>query len=702
MVDRSLGRALADPSARATTVDGVDGLPREPSFPLTLEERLRLWGRQLSRFLAATRLGRLRRWQAALLLMAVFAASGTLSIYYGPAALSSPPLQTAFLVDREGRPLGQIRAEQNRIVVPLAKIPKFVQQAFIATEDRRFLSHPGVDPLAIMRAIFANAGGDREGASTITQQLVKNSRVGGPRNLWTKFNEAVTAVRLDRRYTKDEILGAYLNSIYLGHGAYGVQAASLTYFGRGVSRLKLHEAALLAGITAAPHSFSPRNNKDAAIARRNLALNRMYEQGYITTLQHDEALKAPLKLAKPKRVSVKSPLFVDWVRGEILRRFGEDVLYRGGLTIRTSLDLDIQKAAEAAVADVFDRPGDPSAAVVAIDIASGEVRAMVGGRSPKPGDFNLATQARRQTGSAFKPFVLAAALNDGFRLSKSYRAPGFIRVRFDSGQVWPVRNFDRSGYGWQTLRSATANSVNTVFAQLIRDVGIRPVVKLAHELGISSYLSAVPSLALGTSGVTALEMAGAYATFANDGVLVRPTGVSYVKDGDGDLLYANEGRRGTRVLPTSVAEDVQEALRRVVTGGTGTPVQMRGVSVSGKTGTTEDHRDAWFVGYARGFAIAVWVGYPSNKKMTNVHGIEVVGSSFPARIFKRVLGALIDKYETEEAATRAEQRRERSVERGDPSLSPAPEPSEVPTEEPTDEPTPGEPPPRRCTLIFCP
>ena len=703
MVDRSLGRALADPSARATTIDGVDGLPREPSFPLTLEERLRLWSKRLSRFLAGTRLGRLRRWQAALLLMALFVTSGTVSVYYGPATLQgTPPLQTAFLEDREGRDLGRIRAEQNRIVVPLAKIPKFVQQAFIATEDRRFKSHPGVDPIAILRAVFANASGDREGASTITQQLVKNSTVGGRRNLWTKFNEAVTAIRLDRRYSKDEILGAYLNSIYLGHGAYGVEAASLLYFNRHVSELTLPQAALLAGITAAPNSFSPRTNKKAALARRNLALGRMYEQGFITTVQHDDAIEAPLKIVKPKRVPVRSPLFVDYVRGEILRRFGEDVLYRGGLRVRTSLDLDIQTAAEEAVADVFNRPGDPSAAVVALDVSSGEVRAMVGGRSPKPGDFNLATQARRQAGSAFKPFVLAAALDDGFSLNKTYRAPGSIRVRFDSGEVWPVRNFDRAGRGSLTLRSATANSVNTVFAQLIRDVGIRRVVTMAHDLGISSYLAPVPSLALGTSGVTTLEMAGAFATFANNGELVRPTGISYVKDGEGDLIYANEERRrGTRVLPESVADDVKEALHAVVTRGTGTPVRMRGVTIGGKTGTTEDHRDAWFVGFARGFAVAVWVGYPSNKKMTNVHGIKVTGGSFPGRIFKRVLEAMIDKYEAKDDATRSERRRSGTV---SPSLSPstAPEPEPSPSDVPTEEPPPGDPPPRRCTLIFCP
>ena len=697
MVDKSLGRAFVDPGANATTVEGVDGLPREPSFPLTLEERIRAWGSRASRAIGATRFGRLRRWQALLLFMTIFCTSGALAVYYGPATLmTTPPLQTAFLYDRDGRLLGEIRAEQHRVVVPLSEIPKFVQQAFIATEDGRFYSHPGIDPLAIMRAIFANAKGDREGASTITQQLVKNSTVVGKRTLWRKFNEAVTAVRLDRRYSKDRILASYLNSIYLGHGAYGVEAAAQTYFGHGIEEVTLPEAALLAGITAAPQLFSPRTNKKGALERRNIALDRMYEHGYISQAEHDAALMVPIKTVKPKRVRVVSPLFVDWVKGEMLRTFGEDVVYRGGLRVRTSLDLDVQRAAEEAVADVFDRPGDPSAAVVAIDISSGEVRAMVGGRNPKPGDFNLATRARRQAGSAFKPFVLAAALDHGFNLSKSYRAPGSIRLRFDSGQVWKVANFDRSSYGWQSLRSATAHSVNTVFAQLIRDVGPERVVEVAHALGITSHLSAVPSLALGTSGVTALEMASAYASIANDGRLVPPTGLSSVQNAEHDLVFEKEKRLGLRVIPSSVADDVTEALRGVVSRGTGYTVRIKGVNdIAGKTGTTEDHRDAWFVGYSHGFAIAVWAGYPSSKPMNNVHGIKVTGNSFPAQIFKRVLTALLNKYQTKEEPTKNYKSSKTNAPTAGPSASPTAEPSDVPTDEPIPD-----PPRRRCTLII--
>jgi len=696
MTGPSFERALADISASATTVEGGGGIPLRPPEPLPRWGFLRPLGRRASRILAAGPLGRLKRWQAALLVATVFLASGAAGVYFGPATLAStPPLQTAFLYDRDGKLLGQILAEENRVVVPLAKIPTFVQNAFIAVEDARFWSHPGVDPFAIVRAVIANLHGVHQGASTITQQLVKNETVGGHRSLWRKISESITAIRLERKYPKAKILEAYLNSIYLGHGAYGVEAASRTYFGHGVADDSLAEAALLAGITAAPEYFSPRLNPAGARGRRDHALDRMLERGYITVAQHDAAMKQPIKLVRPKRVPVRSPLFVDWVRGELFRRFGEDVLYRGGLRVRTSLDLDIQSAAEDAVANVLDRPGDPSAAVVALDIGTGEVRAMVGARSPKPGDFNYATQARRQAGSAFKPFVLAAALDDGFELSKTYRAPASIRLRFDSGEVWSVSNFDKRGYGRLSLRSATAYSVNTVFAQLIRDVGPERVADMARNLGIGSPLSAVPSLALGTSGVTPLEMAGAYAAFAHQGEYERPTGIWTVEDASGTQLYAVHAQRSIPAILPTVADQVREALRGVVTRGTGTTVRLPGVNdLAGKTGTTEDHRDAWFVGFAQGFAIAVWVGYPSNKPMNHVHGIKVTGNSFPAQIFKRVLTALLNKYQAPDTTHSSERHHEKITPTSEPSSSPSAQPSEEPTTEPS--PTP---PPKRCLLI---
>lgn len=708
MAQRTLGGALADINASGTIAEGIDGLPREPSFGVRAEEELRRWWRRsirrgLRSALRRSPLARMRRWQAALVILSLVLASGALAVYYGPASLdATPPLQTAFLYDRDGRLLAQIRAEENRVVVPLSEVPVLVQKAFIAVEDERFWSHPGVDPLAIMRAVGANVRGDREGASTITQQVVKAANIGEPRNLWRKFTEAITAIRIDRRYSKQRILEAYLNSIYLGHGAYGVEAASRLYFNRHASALTLAQGALLAGITAAPQRFSPRINPEGAKHRRDFALSRMVDQGFITAAERDGAMQETIKLAKPRPVRVRSPLFVDWVRAEITRRFGDDAFYRGGLKIETSLDLDVQLAAENAVADILDRPGDPEAAVVAIDVETGQVRAMVGGREPRLGDYNLATRARRQAGSAFKPFVLAAALDDGYSLTKTYRGPSSMRVRYDSGQVWNVHNFDRRGYGWLTLRTALANSVNTVYAQLIRDVGPAAVADLAHRLGIGSPLSAVPSLALGTSGVTTLEMAAAYATFANEGRHLAPTGIARAADSAGNVLVDTEERTGEEIIDEEIADEMREALRAVVSYGTGRTVRVSGVGdIAGKTGTTEDHRDAWFVGFSRGYAIAVWVGNASGKPMGRVHGIRVSGSSFPAQIFERVLASLIAQEEKEEAAEDAPSSRTGGSDEPTPSPSSTPslEPSTEPTFSPSPEPSAT---PRRCALIFCP
>lgn len=686
--DPTLGTALEDIESSVTTLDGVDGTLRGRSPGSPTERRVRRIARRAVRgILTLGPLGRLRRWQAALLVLTLFLTSGAVAVYFGPATLgSTPPLQTAFLFDREGRPLGQIRAEENRVVVPLDRIPEVVRNAFVAAEDERFWGHPGVDPIAIGRALLANARGDREGASTITQQLVKNQVVAGDRSLWRKLREAVTAIRIDRRYSKEEILEAYLNSIYLGHGAYGVEAAARLYFERSIEDVTLAQAAMLAGITAAPHRFSPRLNPIFARQRRSFVLTRMFLRGYITDGQRFQASVEKLEIAKPKTLPAVSPLFVDWVRGEILRELGEDVLYRGGLRVTTTLDLDIQRAAEEAVAGVLDRPGDPEAAVVAIEIATGEVRAMVGGRSPRPGDFNLATRARRQAGSAFKPFVLAAALEQGMELTKTYRAPGFLRLRFPSGEVWKVGNFDRRGYGRLSLRSATAHSVNTVYAQLIRDVGPERVVEIAKRLGITSRLSAVPSLALGTSGVTPLEMGGAFAAFANDGVYLRPTGLARVEDAAGSVLRGGE-RKGRDAIPADVATGVREALQAAVRQGTGYTARIPGITAGGKTGTTEDYRDAWFVGFASGFAVAVWVGYPSGgKTMERVHGIRVTGNSFPARIWKRLMVALLGKYRPGEYEEAPPARSRRSPPRPEPEASPEPQPE--PSPEPPEEPNP--------------
>jgi penicillin-binding protein 1A len=607
-------------------------------------------------------------------------------LYLGPVALhAAPPLQTAFLFDADGRPLAEIRPEENRVVLPISKIPKLVQQAFVAAEDERFWSHPGIDPFAVARALLANLRGDREGASTITQQYVKNTVVGTKRSFWRKLREAVVAVRLDRRYSKDRILEAYLNSIFLGHGAYGVEAAARLYFGHGVGELTLPEAATLAGVNASPKAFDPRSRPGAARSRRDYVLDRMLTLRMISSSQAAEAKAALVETVPPRHQSSLAPQFVDWVREELLERLGEEVLYRGGLRVTSSLDLDVQRAAEEAVADILDRPGDPDAAVVTIDVATGGVRAMFGGRGRRLGDFNLAVQARRQAGSAFKPFVLAAALERGKTLSDTYRAPGSIRLKIPGG-VWSVSNFDNRGRGRISLRSATAYSVNTVYAQLILDVGADAVVDLARRLGFGRGLRAVPSLALGTSGVSALEMAGGYATFARDGEYLRPTGLGRVVDAEDRLLISGE-RDGRRVLSAGVAEQVREALKAVVRVGTGRSARIPDYVAYGKTGTTEDHADAWFVGAAGGVVTAVWVGYPRGRvPMTDVHGIKVTGSSFPAAIWKRVMTVALAKYRPgDDEATLGR--------KGSSPASSAPEPSGSPGEEPTSPPSASPSPP---------
>lgn len=631
--------ALADPAASGTTF--VPGsLVHEGGFSWRRLPAVVLRGvRPVARWLA-----RLRWRQRVMLFASVTFVSASGWIFFGPASLSGqPPLQNAFLIAQDGKTvIAELSPEENRVVVPASDIPKIVQDAFVAAEDERFWSHPGVDPLAIVRAAWHDVNGGREGASTITQQYVKNTFVGGSRSFGRKMREAILAVRIDRRYSKKEILTAYLNSIYLGEGAYGVEAASRLYFGVPVKELKHpSQAALLAGLTSAPSRYSPRVNLAGATVKRDHVLDRMRGLRMITPEQAEAGKRTPIRLAPRKARVVRAPGFVDWVRAELLREVGEDQLYRGGLRVQTSLDLDVQRAAERAIAETLGRPGDPEAAVVTLDLTTGEVVAMVGGRGKKLGDLNLATQGRRQTGSAFKPFVLTAALMKGKELSDRYPAPSSTTIRMN-GIRWPVRNYDRRGYGSLSLRRATAYSVNTVYAQLMRDVGIAAVVDACKRLGVTSPLKPVPSLALGTSGITVLEMASAYGAFSDSGLWIKPTGLHEVTSGDRALFTGP--RQRSLVIPIDVADKVKEALGAVTDYGTGSRVHLDGFTAYGKTGTTEEHSDAWFVGFAGRYATAVWVGYPNtNKPMKNVHGIKVTGGSFPATIWMRTMSKALEK-----------------------------------------------------------
>jgi penicillin-binding protein 1A len=552
--------------------------------------------------------------------------------------------QSTVIVDRHGKTIVRLFAEENRQDVDLTKMPAHLRQAVIATEDRRFYEHEGVDPIGIGRALMTDIikGEKAQGGSTITQQYVKQAFVTSEKTLKRKVQEAILAQKVEQRYSKDEILELYLNTIYFGHGAYGVEAASRAYFGTGVDKLTLAQSAVLAGVIKSPGRYSPYLDPIAAKKRRDTVLFQMRSQGYISEAEYSEAVATEIKLAGLKKSSVKAPYFVEWVKEQLVDRFGEKLVYRGGLRVKTTLDLASQKAAEKAVKDILNRKSDPSAAVVSLDPQTGETIALVGGRDFDAQQFNVAVQGQgRQPGSAFKPFVLATALSQGVSPEQGYKS-GPIRIPVGDG-TWSVTGAPGAGKGaTMRLRRATEMSVNSVFAQLIMDVGPDKVVETAESLGIRKGISPVPAIALGglERGVTPLEMASAYGSFAAGGKRATPFAIKEVKDHEGKVLFVHKPELVEAIDP-AVAYLTTDILTGVIRRGTGVAAGI-GRPAAGKTGTTQQYRDAWFVGYTPQLTTAVWVGYPaSQKEMLNVHGRRVTGGSFPALIWSRYMRAAL-------------------------------------------------------------
>lgn len=551
--------------------------------------------------------------------------------------------QSTVILDRAGRPLAHLFAEQNRSDRPLSAMPVALQQAVVATEDQRFYTHSGVDPMGIARALWTDfvLRKPSQGGSTITQQYVKNAYGSTDKTLRRKVEEALLANRLEREHTKDQILELYLNTIYFGHGAYGVEAASEAYFGKSVDRLTLPEAAMIAGVIKSPGHYSPYIDTTAAKQRRDVVLAQMQQQGYITTKQYAEAMATPIKTAGLKSPTGQAPYFVEWVKEQLGEKFGQEQLYRGGLTVKTTLDLKVQRAAEAAVAGTLDHQGDPSAALVAIRPGTGEVVAMLGGRDFKTQQFNAAVQGGgRQPGSAFKPFVLATALANNVSPEKTFESgPAQLDV---NGQVWDVTGAPNGRTGPIRLRDATEKSVNSVFARLIVSLGAEKVVATAESMGLKKGITPVPAIALGglTTGVTPMEMADAYATLAANGTHAVPYGITQVTDAKGAVLFS-AGPKADQALDPAVAYLTTDILKGVITNGTGHGAGI-GRPAAGKTGTTTNNRDAWFVGYTPQLSTAVWVGYPDvAKAMTDVHGRTVTGGSFPAEIWSQFMRAAL-------------------------------------------------------------
>ena len=552
--------------------------------------------------------------------------------------------QDGYIYASDGKTvLAVLRGEQSRVVVESDEIAPVVKQAIVAVEDRRFWEHRGVDLRGIGRAIWADIREKElvQGGSTITQQFVKNTYTKNDRTVSRKLKEAALAWQLERRWSKDRILTAYLNTVYFGNGAYGIQRAARVYFDKEARNLTLPEAALLAGIPANPAAYDPVTNPTAARARRTTVLKLMLAERLITKGELDRAARAPL----PRPGDVRLPgtrgpaaYFAEYVKQQLIAYYGSGKVFGGGLRVTTTIDLKLQKVAHRAIREWLDYESGPAAALVAIDPRDGRVLAMVGGENFRKSQFNLAVQGERQAGSSFKPFVLATALAQGISPGTLFESkPTVINL---GDKFWSVANYEHSYLGTVDLEEATTFSDNTVYAQLTAQVGPRNVRRMAHALGITSPLDDYFAIGLGVEAVTPLEMARAFSTFANNGARIdghvlgnQPRAVLRVRaDGrvDDNVPVQKQVLDPNRnALLTSMLEDVVE-------NGTGKRAKLDDRPAAGKTGTTEDHGDAWFVGYTPQLAVAVWVGYPKKlvPMLTEFEGEPVAGGTYPALIWK--------------------------------------------------------------------
>ena len=509
----------------------------------------------------------------------------------------------------------------------LQEISPYLPKAVIATEDHRFYSHFGIDPIGLLRASFANlaAGHIVQGGSTITQQLAKNLFLTPERSLARKVRETLLALWLEHRFTKNQILEIYLNRVYLGAGTYGVDAAAHRYFGKSARRTTLYESAAIAGLLKAPTRFNPTRDREKAAARTAQVLVSMVEAGIVTEAQAAGAIKERTTLATVAVTRPGARYFADWIAEQLADFAGSN---SRDLTVTTTLDVGLQAEAEAAIAETLARDGPKAAvsqgALVAMS-PDGAMRAMVGGRDYSESQFNRAAQAQRQPGSAFKPFVYLAGLEAGLRPSDP-----FVDAPIRIGN-WQPRDYTGRYQGEMTLAEGLAQSINTIAVQVAQRAGIRNVVAAAHRLGISSALAPEMSLALGTGEVNLVELVAAYAPFANGGTGVWPYGIAEIRDSEGKVVFRRSGSGAGRVMSPEIAGTMNEMLSGVISRGTGKSAAIPR-PVAGKTGTTQEYRDAWFIGYTADLVAGVWLGNDDNSP-TN----KVTGGSLPAQTWRRFM-----------------------------------------------------------------
>lgn len=549
------------------------------------------------------------------------------------------PAVSSQVFDSHGRLITTLHSDQNRLPIDINKVPQNLQNAFIAAEDNRFYEHIGIDPIGIFRAIFANLTnrGIAQGGSTITQQLAKNAFLSQEQTLKRKIQEAMLALEIEHKYSKKEILEMYMNQIYFGQGAYGIQTAAKTYFNKDVNELTLTQCAMLAGLPKSPNYYSPFNNLNEAKKRKNVVLDQMVKYGYVSAAEAEDAKNQDLGLSKShqSKEADEYASFIDYVSQQVAKKYGDDALYKEGLKIYTTMDVDKQHAAVRAMRNLPNNYTDengltqPQAAIVSIDPKTGHILAMVGGRGQD--SFNRASMAVRQPGSAFKPFVYLTALQHDMTPDTTMDDQP---VTYGS---WSPKNAGGSYSGTMTLSDALAHSVNTIAVQLADQVGTKNIIANAKKMGITTLDAKDDNLAMAlgglTKGVTPLEMASAYGTFANKGVHVKPTAIVKILDRNGNVLEdastLEKEETKTRVMSEREAYEMTTMLEGVIDHGIGTAAAI-GRPAAGKTGTTDDNKDAWFVGYTPDIVTAVWIGDD-----TGSHSLgEIYGGTIPAEIWK--------------------------------------------------------------------
>lgn len=563
-----------------------------------------------------------------------------LVVFFAVFARGLPDTSTLYNVDRQpsityldrNGALIATRGTQMAPPADLDALPDYVPAAFIAIEDRRFYHHPGFDPIGMMRAMATNmrAGRVVQGGSTLTQQLAKNLFLTPDQNLRRKVQELMLAVWLEMKFSKKEILALYLNRVYFGAGAYGIEAASQRYFDKSAKDLTVGEAALLAGLLKAPSRYSPVSESERAANRATVVLNEMEEAGVITAAQREEAVTQPIIVSRTLATQ-HAQYFIDWLDQSIRGLVGEPT---EDLVVETTLDLTLQTAAERSVRRILDRDegkGVQQAALVALD-GDGRVRAMIGGGSYADSQFNRAVEARRQAGSAFKPFVYLAAVEAGY----TPQTP-VVDEPITIGN-WSPKNYSGTFSGNMTLAQAVAQSTNTVAAYVADQIGRDSVARAARRLGIESRIGLEPAMALGAVEVSPLEMATAYDAFANGGRRVEAYGISRIRTPQGRVIYQRAGGQNGQAINNPALFYMNEMLRGVMTSGTGRSAAIAGRDLAGKSGTTSDYKDAWFVGYTGGFVAAVWVGKDDNTAMRGV-----TGGSSPAAIWKGFMEAALPR-----------------------------------------------------------